>query len=386
MAARAGRYPPEYRERLVELARAGRSPGSLAREFEPSEQTIRNWVRRAELDEGERSDGLTTETRQEVSRLKRENKRLRMERDILKKAGGLVRAGERLDPRRGYAFMKAHRAEFPLAAMCRVLGLSSSGYYDWLKRPPSARARRDAQLEARIGSIWTGSGETYGRPRIHAALRAEGERVGQKRVGRLMRGLGIEGATRRRFKTATTKRDVTARPAPDLVNRDFSASGPDQLWVADITYVPTWAGWLYLAVVLDVWSRRVVGWAMATHMRTELVEAALAMALARRRPEGRVVHHSDRGSQYTSLAFGERCRESGIAQSMGSVGDAYDNAMCESFFATLECELIWRRSFRTASEARREVFGFIEGFYNTRRLHSALGYESPASYERNHAA
>ena len=282
--------------------------------------------------------------------------------------------------------MKAHRAEFPLAAMCRVLGLSPSGYYAWLKRPPSARARRDDELQDKIQAIWAGSGETYGRPRIHAALRAEGERVGQKRVGRLMRAMGIEGATRRRFKTATTKRDTEARPAPDLVRRDFSASGPDRLWVADITYVPTWAGWLYLAVVLDVWSRRVVGWAMATHMRAELVEAALAMALARRRPEGRVVHHSVQGSQYTSLAFGERCRASGIARSMGSVGDAYDNAMCESFFATLECELIWRRSFRTAAEARREVFGFIEGFYNTRRLHSALGYESPANYERNHAA
>ena len=170
-----------------------------------------------------------------------------------------------------------------------------------------------------------------------------------------------------------------------MVNRDFSASGPDELWVADITYVPTWAGWLYLAVVLDVWSRRVVGWAMATHMRTELVEAALAMALSRRRPEG-VIHHSDRGARYTSLSFGERCRESGIAQSMGSVGDAYDNAMCESFFATLECELIWRRPLRTAAEARREIFRFIEGFYNTRRIHSALGYESPANYEKNNRA
>ena len=179
---------------------------------------------------------------------------------------------------------RAHRAEFPLAATCRVLGLSSSGNYDWLKRPPSARAGRDAELEGRIGSIWTGSGETYGRPLIHAALKAEGERAGQKRVGRLMRGLGIEGATRRRRKTATTKRDAEARPGPDLVMRDFSASRPNQLWVADITYVPTWAGWLCLTVVLDVWSRRVVGWAMATHMRTELVEAALAMVLARRRP------------------------------------------------------------------------------------------------------
>ena len=167
----------------------------------------------------------------------------------------------------------------------------------------------------------------------------------------------------------TTKRDTEARPAPDLVRRDFSASGPDELWVADITYVPTWAGWLYLAIVLDVWSRRVVGWAMATHMRTELVEAALAMAVARRRPEGRVVHHSDQGSQYTSLAFGERCRESGIAQSMGSTGDAYDNAMCESFFATLECELIWKRSFRTAADARARGV----------RLHRRLLQHAPAS-------
>ena len=281
--------------------------------------------------------------------------------------------------------MKAHRAEFPLAAMCRVLGLSPSGYHDWLKRPPSRRARRDEDLEERIGAIRTESGETYGRPRIHAALKAEGELVGQKRVGRLMGGLGLQGVTRRRWRTATTRGDAGARPAPDMVNRDFSASGPDELWVADITYVPTWAGWLYLAVVLDVWSRRVVGWAMATHMRTELVEAALAMALSRRRPEG-VIHHSDRGAQYTSLSFGERCRESGIAQSMGSVGDAYDNAMCESFFATLECELIWRRPLRTAAEARREIFRFIEGFYNTRRIHSALGYESPANYEKNNRA
>ncbi len=169
------------------------------------------------------------------------------------------------------------------------------------------------------------------------------------------------------------------------MNRDFSASGPDELWVADITYVPTWAGWPYLSVVLDAWSRRVVGWAMVTHMRTELVEAALAMAIEQRRPEGRVVHHSDQGSQYTSLAFGGRCREAGIARSMVSVGQAYDNALCESSFATLECELIRRRSLRTASDPRREVFGFIESFHDTRRLHSALGYESPTSYERRHA-
>ncbi len=164
------------------------------------------------------------------------------------------------------------------------------------------------------------------------------------------------------------------------MERDFSASGADELWVADITYVPTWAGWLYLAVVLDAWSRRIVGWSMATHLRTSLVLDAFDMALAQRRPEG-VIHHSDQGSQYTSYAFGGRCRRAGVRPSMGSVGDAYDNAMCESFFATLECELIWRRSFRTPGEARREVFRFIEGWYNPRRRHSSLGYEvrPPAS-------
>ena len=283
--------------------------------------------------------------------------------------------------------MKAHRAIFPLAAMCRVLGLSSSGYYDWLRRPPSARERRDTGLKGRIKEVWRESDETYGCPRIHAALRAEGWRVSRKRVARLMRELDIKGVTRRRFKTGTTKRDARARPAPDLVRRDFSAEGPDQLWVADITYVPTWAGWLYLAVVLDAWSRRIVGWAMATHMEAELVGAALDMAIRRRQPKEGVVHHSDQGSQYTSLAFGKHCREAGIAQSMGSVGDAYDNAMCESFFATLECELLDRRRLPTVAAARREVFSFIEGFYNTRRLHSALGYKSPANFEKlNHAA
>ena len=283
--------------------------------------------------------------------------------------------------------MKANRAGFPLAAMCRVLGLSTSGYYGWLKRGVSARARRDAHLKDRIIVIWRESRETYGLPRIHAALLAERERVGHKRVARLMRELGIQGVTRRRFKTGTTKREARARPAPDLVDRDFSAGGPDQLWVADITCVPTRAGWLYLAVALDAWSRRIVGWAMATHMRAELVDDALWMAVRGRRPEAGVIHHSDQGSQYTSLGFGQRCREAGVIQSMGSVGDAYDNAMCESFFATLECELLGRRSFSTAVEARREVFSFIEGFYNTRRLHSSLGYVSPANFEKlNHAA
>ena len=205
--------------------------------------------------------------------------------------------------------MKENRATFPLAAMCRVLGLSPSGYYDWLTRPPSDRARRDIELQGKILLSWGGSGETYGCPRIHAELRAAGERVSRKRVARLMRDLGIQGVTRRRFKTTTTRKDAKARPAPDLVNRNFSADGPDQLWVADITHVPTWAGWLYLAVVLDAWSRRIVGWAMAPHMRAELVEGALAMAISNRKPKGRVVHHSVQGSQGEFKRSSQHLRE-----------------------------------------------------------------------------
>ena len=196
-----------------------------------------------------------------------------------------------------------------------------------------------------------------------------------------MRAAGLVAASRRRSGPITTRRDKQARPAPDLVDRDFQAAGPNRLWVADITYVPTAAGFLYLAVVVDVWSRRVVGWAMANHLRAELVVDALNMALGQRRPRD-VIHHSDQGSQYTSLAFGKRCKEAGVRPAMGSVGDAYDNALCESFFATLECELLERRRFASQVEARMACFSFIEGFYNPTRRHSALGYRSPICYEQ----
>ena len=278
--------------------------------------------------------------------------------------------------------MKANQAAWPVRTMCRVLGLSPSGYYAWVRRVPSARARRDAQLTERIKEIWSANREVYGRPRIHAELQAGGERIGAKRVGRLMRRAGIAGVSRRRSTKTTTREQRAARVAPDLVDRDFSAAGADQLWVADITYVRTWTGFLYVAVVLDAWSRRVVGWSMAAHLRTELVLDALNMAIWQRRPQ-EVVHHSDQGSQYTSIAFGARCREAGVRPSTGSVGDAYDNALCESFFATLECELLERRSFRSHAEARMAIFEFLEGFYNRRRRHSALGYQSPADFEDN---
>jgi putative transposase len=280
--------------------------------------------------------------------------------------------------------VRANRAVHSVSLMCRLLGVSTSGYYLWSKRPRSKRAQRDEQLLKQIRAIHERSHGTYGAPRIHAELVASGTRISRKRVARLMREAGLQGASRRRWAT-TTVQDKRVRPAPDLVDRNFSAAGRDRLWVADITYIPTWAGFLYLAVVLDAWSRRVVGWSMATHLRTDLVLEALNMALEQRRPDG-VIHHSDQGTQYTSIAFGLRCREAGVRPSMGSVGDCFDNALCESFFATLECELLERRNFKTQKEARMAVFEFLEGWYNLHRRHSALGYLSPAEFEKQRKA
>jgi putative transposase len=275
-----------------------------------------------------------------------------------------------------------NQAMYPIVTMCRVLGVSTSGYYAWRQREPSQRAQMDAALTVQIRQIHADSDQTYGAPRIRAELAANEVRVGRKRVARLMRAAGLQGVSRRKY-TRTTQRQPAAQPAPDLVQRDFSASEPDRLWVADITYVATWAGFLYLAVVIDAWSRRVVGWAMANHLRTELVLAALEMAIHQRRPAN-VIHHSDQGSQYTSLAFGKRCRAAGVRPSMGSAGDCFDNALCESFFATLECELLDRYTFRARDVARQALFQFIEGWYNPHRRHSALAYVSPISFESAH--
>src|SRR6201987_1560957 len=275
--------------------------------------------------------------------------------------------------------MSANQAFLAIATMARVLGVSTAGYYAWRSRLPSARAIADDALLRRVRTIHAVSRGTYGAPRVHAELRAEGQAVGKKRIARLMRTAGIVGVSRRRG-VITTRRDHDARPAPDLVDRNFTADRPNQLWVADITYVPTVAGFLYLAVVLDVFSRRVVGWAMETHLRTELVLAALEMAIGQRQPRN-VIHHSDQGTQYSSLAFGGRCRDAGVRPSMGSVGDAYDNAMCESFFTTLECELLDRCRFKTQTEARSAGLAFIEGWYNPARRHSGIGYLSPIAYE-----
>jgi len=280
-----------------------------------------------------------------------------------------------------FGFIAAKRAEHSVKTMCRVLGVSRSGFHAWAKREPSARALEDERLTERIAEIHRENRKVYGSPRIHAELlMADGVRVGRKRVERLMRQAGITGMVARK-RGRTTIRVPGVRVCEDLVDRAFLAAAPDRLWVADITYLRTWEGWLYLVAVQDVFSRRIVGWSMADHMRTELVTDALQMALAKRRPDPGLIWHSDQGGQFVSLAFGQQARAAGIAQSMGSRGDCYDNAVAESFFATLKKELIHGRSWPSKAELRTEVFEYIEVFYNRRRRHSTLGFLSPAQFE-----
>ena len=265
--------------------------------------------------------------------------------------------------------------------MCKHLKVSASGFYDWYGRVPSKRAAANVTLLAQIEAAHTKSDATYGMPRIRAELVDQGVGASRKRIATVMRRAQIRGVSRRRGYVVTTTRDKRQRPAPDLVKRQFVSTDVNQLWVADMTYVPTWAGFLYLAVVTDVYSRKVVGWAFGINMTADLVIAALNMALLTRKPES-VIHHSDQGSQYTSVAFGKRCKEMGVRPSMGTVGDAYDNAMAESFFATLECELIDRRIWKTHTEVRLAIFTWIEAWYNPHRRHSSLGQISPINFER----
>ena len=280
-----------------------------------------------------------------------------------------------------FGFIAAKKAEHSIKLMCRVLEVSRSGFHAWAKRPPSPRAVKDARLTDRIRVLHTLRREVYGSPRIWADLILDdGERIGRKRVERLMRQAGLSGLVTKRWKS-TTVRVPGVRVCEDLLDRDFAAGAPNRCWVADITYLRTWEGWLYLVAVQDLFSRRIVGWAMADHMRTELVTDALQMALARRRPDPGLIWHSDQGGQFVSLAFGQQARAAGIAQSMGSRGDCYDNAVAESFFATLKKELVHRQTWPTKAELRTEVFDYIEIFYNRQRRHKTLGQISPAEFE-----
>ena len=283
--------------------------------------------------------------------------------------------------KKAFNFIHTEKVNFPVAIMARVLKVNRTAYYNWARRPPSKRELEDRDLTRQIKEIHAANRGVYGSPRIHAELRiARGIKVGRKREERLMVDARISGMVEKRG-GKTTIRVPGVRVAGDLLLRDFTATAPDQIWAADITYLRTWEGWVYLAVVQDLYSRRIVGWSMADHMRTELVVDALKMAVHRRRPDKGLTFHSDQGSQFVSLAFGQLARANGIAQSMGHVGSAYDNAIAETFFATLKKELIHRRSWPTKAELRPEVFDFIEGFYNRKRRHGYLGWLSPAEFE-----
>jgi putative transposase len=285
-----------------------------------------------------------------------------------------------------YRLIEAEKPHHRVSRLCRVLGVARAGYYAWAGRPLSQRTAADQTLTNQIRQIHARSRGTYGAPRVHAELRLGLDIcVGRKRVARLMRAAGLQGCHRRR-RHGLTRRDPQATSAADLVERNFTPPAPDRLWVADITQQRTGEGWLYLAVVLDAFSRRIVGWSMAEHLRTELVLDALDMAIAQRQPASGLIHHTDHGCQYTSLAFGRRLQQAGLVASMGTVGDALDNAVAESFFATLECELLDRHDWPTRQALRTAVFDFIEVFYNRQRRHSTLDYLTPVDYEDQHSS
>jgi len=280
-----------------------------------------------------------------------------------------------------YVFMAAHEGEFAVKRMCKVLDLKRSGYYAWRKRKPSTRAQANQALLDMIKTEHAKSRKTYGSPRLHVVLRRQGVVCGRNRVARLMRMHGIVARKKRRYVPQTTQRQVGVIPAPNRLNQDFSAAMPNQKWVSDFTYIETAEGWLYLAVVLDLFSRRVIGWAMRAKMDAELVETALRMALLGRRPPAGLLHHSDQGSQYTSLTYLD-CLNTALAElSMSGAGNCYDNAVMESFFSTLKTECV-TGIFLTHAQARTVIFEYLEVWYNRQRLHSTLGYHSPVDFEQ----
>jgi transposase InsO family protein len=281
-----------------------------------------------------------------------------------------------------YRFIAEEKAHHSVVLLCRVLGVAKSAFYAWQRQEPSVRAQADQSLTQAIKDVYDDSRCTYGAPRVHAELRRCGKRVGRKRVARLMRKAGLVGRCPRRF-GRTTIADPTAQ-TQDLVQRQFRPTTPNRLWCADISYIRTWEGWLYLAVILDAFSRKVVGWAVADHLRTDLAAAALQMALTSRRPLPGLIHHSDRGTQYTSTTYGEILAERGLRRSIGRPGTCWDNAVAESFFATLKKELFYPHTWATRRSARAAIFSFIEGWYNRARLHSTLNYCSPEMCEEDY--
>ncbi|WP_375335284.1 IS3 family transposase [Micromonospora sp. CP22] len=385
---RPSKYTEEFQRDAVDLVHSsGRPINQVARELGMSHETLRNWVRKRDRQTGTGTaasgDGVSVADKDaEIARLRREMAELRQEKEMLRKAAAYFEGDGSVTSR--FRFISAHRATFGVKRLCRVLAVSRSGFYRWTGSEPARQARAAAEdaLAAQITQVHADSGGTYGSPRVTVELRAQGVRVNRKRVERITRQRDVVGRHLRRRKR-TTIPDPATPPAPDLLGRDFTATTPDQRWCGDITYLRVGAGWLYLATVIDIATRRLIGWSINTHMRTSLVIDALDTAVAARggRVDG-VIFHSDRGSQYSSADFTDACQRHGIRRSMGRIGSSYDNALAEAFFATCKRELdVDHRRWTSEADARRDVFRWI-AFYNHRRRHSALGYLSPADYEQ----
>ncbi len=373
-------YSSQYREMVLAHVRSGRSVVDVAAELEVSAATVFRWQRQDRIDRHERV-GIPTEDRAELRAARQRIAELEAELAATRRASELFAQGRVVHPKALYPIVEALGVEgHGMKASCRLLGIAPSGFFMWRQRPPSARTIRRAWLKDVIHQIWDQSRQTYGSRRVRAELAdAYGQIVNKKLVQSIMRELGISGLPKRRKGRPNLKNRATT---VDLVQRDFDRDGPNQLWMTDITEHPTREGKVYCCAVLDAWSRKVVGWSIDRHPTATMVNAALGMAIENRRPPAGALVHSDHGSQYTSWTFGQRVRAAGLAQSLGTVGDAFDNAMVESFWGRMQTELLDRKKWSTRVELSTAMFDWIEAFYNRRRRHSALGMISPVEFER----
>ncbi|MEM7667484.1 MAG: IS3 family transposase [Pseudomonadota bacterium] len=370
------RYTPEFRAEAVRLALTSGLPRrQIAADLGVGYSSLNNWIGKDRTDP-EKPAGQS-DLERELAELRRENRLLREERDILKKGHPVLCGAKQMR----FAFIAENRGALPVDRLCQIMEVSPRGYRSWRSRPMSASQRQDMVVLAHIREQFALSLGSYGRPRMTEELKEQGLNVGHRRVGRLMRENGIEVRRNKKFR-ATTDSNHSFNIAPNLLNRDFSADRPNQKWAGDISYVWTQEGWLYLAVILDLHSRRVIGWAVSNRMKRDLAIRALKMAVALRRPSKGCIHHSDRGSQYCSHDYQKLLRQHGFEASMSGTGNCYDNAAVETFFKTIKAELLWQRSWRTRRAAEIAIFEYINGFYNPRRRHSALGWKSPVAFER----
>ncbi|MEJ8632317.1 IS3 family transposase [Streptomyces sp. MS2.AVA.5] len=382
MAQKRKKFSPEFKDEAVRMViEQSRPIAQVARELGLVEGTLGNWVNAYRRAHPVEETPLTVSERARLRELEQENRELRMKTEFLGKSGSLLRPGVSVNEK--YEFIDGEKDNFPVTKMCAWIAVSKSGFYAWRTRPRSATAERRVELTILIRHIFEESDETYGYRRVHAALARRGVQAGPELVRALMRNLGLVPCQPRPWR-ATTIAGEHAEQTPDLIRRDFTADAPGQKLVGDITYVHTWAGFLYLATVIDCHTKAVIGWSMADHMKTSLISDAITMAAGRTRLAADCIFHSDRGTQYTSLEFRTRLDELGIRPSVGRTGVCWDNAMAESFFGALKTELVHRTAFPTREHARRSISRYIEVFYNRKRLHSGLGYKTPAEAQEEH--